>query len=148
METFTVDRIATMIGRDRRAIGLVLSEVKPDSRKGRTPEWTLKTAFNALLADAQHRAVPKNKLDERQLLLKEKRIAAQRENRLASGEVFTAEEIKHWVQSCAAMFREKCLSLPGQLQADLSGDPNVEPLVRRRVYECLNELADWKTWDQ
>jgi hypothetical protein len=145
METYTANALAELFGRDRRVVGRVMARVKPD-HKGKSPQWTIKSAFDALLAEAQHRA-PKGRLNERELLTRERRRALEIDNAFRNREVFSVEVIKEFICGCYAMFREKCLSLPGQLAADL-GDPSLEDPIRRRVYEMMTELATTDKWDK
>ena len=98
IETHTANFLAELLGRDRRAVARLLRGVKPDARRGTVHQWSVKTFVNALLAAELDRALeraPKGKaVDERQLLLREQRLAKARQNAIEAGELVPAAEVE------------------------------------------------------
>jgi phage terminase Nu1 subunit (DNA packaging protein) len=96
IETHTANYLAELLGRDRRAVARVLRDVKPDARRGKVEQWKVKSLFDAMLAaELQH--APKGKkstVDERQLLLRQQRIAKQRQNEIEAGTLVPAAEVE------------------------------------------------------
>lgn len=59
---------------------------------------------------------------------------------LQSGEFVRYSTLEQFINERDAMFREKLLGLPGQMQAEIGVD-GVEEKVRKGVYASLNELT-------
>jgi phage terminase Nu1 subunit (DNA packaging protein) len=119
IETYTANYLAELIGRDRRLVGRLLRNTKPDTHQGKSPRWSVKSLFNAMLAHEQQQA-PKSKgskvADERQLLLREQRIAKQRQNEQANGALVPAADVeKEWSKLFRSV-RDQMLNVPIRAQ--------------------------------
>jgi hypothetical protein len=96
-ETHTANYLAELIARDRRVVARVLRDVKPDAHKGKTPLWSVRSLFAAMIAREQQQA-PKSKgskvADERTLLIREQRLAKRRQNELEDGTLVPAADVE------------------------------------------------------
>lgn len=115
IETHTANYLAELLGRDRRAVARVLRGIKPDARRGKVEQWTVKSLFNAMLAEELDRA-PKGKksVDERQLLLREQRLAKARQNAIEAGELVPAAEVEHEWTDIFRSVRDAMLAIPAR----------------------------------
>jgi phage terminase Nu1 subunit (DNA packaging protein) len=116
IETHTANYLAELLGRDRRAIARVLRGIKPDARRGKVQQWTVKSLFNAMLAEELDRA-PKGKkaVDERQLLLRQQRIAKERQNEIEAGTLVPAAEVEAEWSDLLRSVRNAILSIPARV---------------------------------
>jgi phage terminase Nu1 subunit (DNA packaging protein) len=115
IETHTANYLAELLGRDRRAVARVLRNVKPDARRGKVEQWSVKSLFNAMLAVELDRA-PKGKkvVDERQLLLRQQRIAKQRQNEIEAGTLVPAAEVEREWTDLFRSVRDNMLAIPAR----------------------------------
>jgi phage terminase Nu1 subunit (DNA packaging protein) len=116
IETHTANYLAELLGRDRRAVARVLRGTKPDARRGKVEQWTVKSLFNAMLAEELDRT-PKGKksaVDERQLLLREQRLAKARQNAVEAGELVPAAEVEREWTDLFRSVRDTMLSIPAR----------------------------------
>jgi phage terminase Nu1 subunit (DNA packaging protein) len=115
IETHTANYLAELLGRDRRAVARVLRGTKPDARRGKVHEWTVKSLFNAMLAEELDRT-PKGKkvADERQLLLREQRLQKARQNAIEAGTLVPAADVeREWSGLCRSV-RDALLAIPAR----------------------------------
>jgi phage terminase Nu1 subunit (DNA packaging protein) len=115
IETHTANYLAELLGRDRRAVARVLRGIKPDARRGKVQQWTVKSLFNAMLAEELDRA-PKGKkgVDERRLLLREQRLAKARQNAIEAGELVPAGDVEREWSSLFRSVRDAMLAIPAR----------------------------------
>jgi phage terminase Nu1 subunit (DNA packaging protein) len=118
IETHTANFLAELLGRDRRAVAKLLRGVKPDARRGTVHQWSVKTFVNALLAAELDRALeraPKGKVvDERQLLLREQRLAKARQNAIEAGELVPAADVEREWTDLFRSVRDNMLAIPAR----------------------------------
>lgn len=118
IETHTANFLAELLGRDRRAVAKLLRGVKPDARRGTVHQWSVKTFVNALLAAELDRALeraPKGKVvDERQLLLREQRLAKARQNAIEAGELVPAADVEREWTDLFRSVRDSMLAIPAR----------------------------------
>jgi phage terminase Nu1 subunit (DNA packaging protein) len=117
IETHTANYLAELLGRDRRAVGRVLRGVKPDARRGKVQEWTVKSLFNAMLAEELDRRAPKGSkkvADERQLLLREQRLAKARQNDIEAGTLVLAANVEREWSDLFRSVRDAMLAIPAR----------------------------------
>jgi phage terminase Nu1 subunit (DNA packaging protein) len=115
IETHTANYLAELLGRDRRAIARVLRGIKPDARRGKVQQWTVKSLFNAMLAVELDRAPKgKNKVDERQLLLREQRLAKARQNEIEAGTLVPAAQVEREWTDLFRSVRDSMLAIPAR----------------------------------
>jgi phage terminase Nu1 subunit (DNA packaging protein) len=116
IETYTANYLAELLGRDRRAVARVLRGVKPDARRGKVQQWTVKSLFNAMLAEELDRA-PKGKKPgegERELLLRQQRIAKQRQNEIEAGTLVPAADVEREWTDLFRSVRDAMLAIPAR----------------------------------
>lgn len=87
--------------------------------------------------------------DERALLTRAKREAADMENDLRRGALHSSEEIEKGIKAMCLNIRTKLLTLPAKLSPRLAqmegGQAEVFDEMKRAVDEVLEELSDYRT---
>jgi hypothetical protein len=97
IENHTANFLAELIGRDRRLVGRLLRNTKPDAHQGKSPLWSVRSLVDALSAHERQQA-PQSKTskvsDERTLLIREQRLAKRRQNELEDGTLVPADAVE------------------------------------------------------
>ena len=86
--------------------------------------------------------------EERAKLTKEKRIAAETENRLRTGELYRKSDIMIGMTTVVMNLRSRLLALPNKLAANiakLGGDEDkIMDLLQSSLYEIMEEFSDYQ----
>ncbi len=147
METFSIEKLSGMLGKDRRTLAKILNQTKPDGRAGRSPRWSIKTCFNACVAHELRTSARTNKAtDEHILLARERRRKIKLANDEVAGKLIPADQLVPVLTKRYSIIRELFLALPGAEADALSfGDSErraaIETRLRDRIYDILTELS-------
>lgn len=151
---WTATGASEILRRDRRLVMKALHDVKPDKRLGKQLFYQPHTIVTALLNYETRDVVGKSNgkpLTERDRLTAARREQIELEVATRKGELVEVATLEEYICGCYAMLREKMLSLPGQLCMDLGvgyDDPDLEPKIRKGVYETMTEMGTMKGWEQ
>ena len=114
---YSLNRITEMFEADRAVMRRAMRSVKkPDGYEGRQPRYTLKTAVNALVAHKLGLTKPPGpkQVDERQLLLREQRLAKARQNAIEAGELVPAAKVEAEWTDLFRSVRDAMLAIPAR----------------------------------
>jgi phage terminase Nu1 subunit (DNA packaging protein) len=116
---YSLNKITEMLEADRAVMQRAMRSVtKPDGYEGRQPRYTLKTAVNALVAHklgiAKQQKPGSKQTDERQLLLREQRIARQRANEIEAGALVPAARVEAEWSDLLRSVRNAMLAIPAR----------------------------------
>jgi hypothetical protein len=143
---YTVHKLTEMIEVDRGVLQRALKSVKkPDGMEGRQPRYSLKTTVNALVAyrlGSSKRVAAARPTDERQLLLREQRIAKQRQNEIEDGTLVPAAQVEQEWSGLLRSVRDAMLTVPIRAQQRC---PNLSRLdiseIDREIRAVLTEAG-------
>jgi len=117
---YTLHKLTEMIEVDRGVLQRALRSVKkPDGMEGRQPRYALKTVVNALVTyrlGSSKKMAAVTQTDERQLLLREQRIAKQRQNELENGTLVPAADVEKEWSGLLRSVRDAMLTVPARAQ--------------------------------
>lgn len=137
---WSLNALATELGRDRRAVGNALANVPPDGKASRGDGWLMKTAVSALYEGKTH-----SLQEEKARLTREQADKTEMENRLRRREVLERGLVDQAVIGAFARVRARLLSIPSKLAPRIARgmDPSeAEGILRDSIHESLRELAD------
>lgn len=111
--------------------------------------YDLKTSVVRYISYLRKGSGKTNLNDERALLTRAKREAADMENDLRRGNLHSSEDIEKGIKTMCLNIRTKFLTLPAKLSprlSQMSGDQaGIFNELKKAVDEALEELSDYKT---
>lgn len=146
MRLYTSKVIAGYLGLTERRVRQLRDEgVLEEKRPGL---YELKTSIARYIAYIGGAGPGKENLNaERALLTKEKRIAAEMDNRVKRGELHSTEDIEMALSTMMMNFRTKTLAIPAKLSpelAQMNGDrQRIFDRLRDECEELLQELSNY-----
>lgn len=145
---WSVSALAVELGRDRRSLARDLEGLAPDEET--TTGGRVHRRYRmARVVEHLYRRPDGEALDldtERALLAQEQRWKLERQRLLDEGRLLdtekVAEEVGNYISVCCARLHV----VPGRVSAELDQDTGrrVEPLVRRVIFEAIQELRDYR----
>jgi terminase small subunit / prophage DNA-packing protein len=113
---YSLNKITEMLEADRSVMRRAMMAVKkPDGYEGRQPRYALKTVVNALVVHKLGVSKkPRTQVDERQLLLRQQRIAKERQNAVEARELLPASEVEAEWSDLLRSVRDRMLAIPAR----------------------------------
>jgi len=141
-QLWTLNGLATELGRDRRAIGKALMGVVPANEGSGQNRWLMKTVVDAIYEK------PGDALElteERARLAKEQADKTALDNAQRRGELLEVGVVEAEVTSAFARVRSRLLAIPSKtapLVSQVETPAEAEAIIRSAVIEALRELSE------
>lgn len=144
-QLWTVNALAVELGRDRRSIAKLVSDLPPDGQERGVDAWRLKRVIDIMLRGSRER--PAGNLDpEQQRARKEKELAdaAALKNAVTRKELVSGAEVEKAWGNMIGIARERILAMPsklGPVLAAMTSAAEVQRAIEDEVRTALDELA-------
>jgi phage terminase Nu1 subunit (DNA packaging protein) len=146
MQTYSVNRCAEMLERDRATLIRALKNTPRDAGTAARPQYKIATAAKAVAEhiDGGGNGGVVGLATERAALAREQTAAVQIRNAAARGDLVSLTLLGKRIEAMLSVFRERVLSIPGKMADPLAMRPReeIEPLLRAELYEALAELSN------
>jgi hypothetical protein len=140
-QLLTLSGLETELGRDRRTLGKLLSNVKPDGKSGGRDAWFIATVLKALQSQDSEGLNPageKARLDKARADLAEMELAER------TGRLVSAEQIEAAWTAIATEVRTKLLMIPAAAAPRISPKmttAEIEAVFREHIDDALAAIS-------
>jgi hypothetical protein len=139
VHAYSIYTASEMLGRDRRTLTRLVRNVEPHSNVAGKAKYLLSTFVDLLEAEAKASGGGTTLSDARARKELAQAESAERDNEIESGKWCKVADATEWMQATIIVFRERSLSLAGELSDAFDAEQREE--VDTKIREALTQLS-------